>query len=139
MKAVGSDRSTDPGSDRSADSGSAGLLPLVGALVILGLGYAIGLGVAVARIHTETDAAADLTALAVAGALLSEREPCEIGRAIAEANGAALRDCSVEGLAASVSVTNRLPEVLTALAGDAEATSWATAELRGPDGTQLFR
>lgn len=123
----------------STDSGSAGLLALVGGLVILSLGYAIGLGVAVARIHTETDAAADLTALAVAGTLLSQKDPCETGRAIAEANGAQLLDCRVEGLGVSVSVTNRLPGVLSDLAGNAQAVSRANAELRGPDGTQIFR
>ena len=123
----------------SSDSGSAGLLALVGALVILSSGYVIALAVSMARIHTETDAAADLTALAVAGVLLSEDDPCETGRGIAEANGAALRDCRVAGLSASVTVTFPLPSEVSLLVGKAEAVSRATAELRGPDGTELFR
>lgn len=126
-------------SSLASDSGSAGSLAMVGALLILSLGYAIGLGASVVRIHTETDAAADLTALAVAGVLLAEDDPCETGRAIAAGNGAELRDCRIEGLTATVTVTNPLPGELALLTGKADTASRATAELRGPDGTELFK
>ena len=125
--------------DSDSDSGSAGLLALIGVLVILSFGFAIGLAASAARIHAETDAAADLTALAVAGVLLSEADPCATGRAIAEANSAVMRDCRVIGLSASVTVTNPLPSQLSMLAGKADAVSRATAELRGPGGNRLFQ
>lgn len=129
---------TTRGSPWTVDSGSAGLLSLIGVLVILSCGYAIALAASVARIHTQTDAAADLTALAVAGDLLSAGDPCETGRVIAEANSAELRGCIVTGLSASITVATPLPSGL-ALLGKPEAVSRATAELRWSDGSPLFR
>jgi secretion/DNA translocation related TadE-like protein len=111
------------------ESGSAGLLTLAACLLVLAGGYVISVGANIAAVHAQVDAAADLTALAVAGMLLEDDSPCDRGRQIAEANGAQLHECEIEGLSATVTVAGDLPSALSRLVGRQQSISAATAEL----------
>ena len=61
--------------------------------------------------HRRAQSAADLAALAGAGALQAGSDPCRQAGAIARRNGATLRGCEVDGwnVAVRVATTMRLP------------------------------
>jgi secretion/DNA translocation related TadE-like protein len=57
------------------------------------------------RAHRAAESAADLAALAVAGAVDNGGDPCSRGAGVAAANGARLGSCEVNGREAMVRVT----------------------------------
>ncbi|GAB3200037.1 hypothetical protein GCM10027062_18360 [Nocardioides hungaricus] len=71
--------------------------------VLLLLGAALGVVAAMVRAHRTAQAAADLAALAAAGAV-GESDPCAAGAAVATANGARLATCAVAGRDVTVRV-----------------------------------
>lgn len=108
---------------RSRDErGSAVPVVLVGLAVLLLVGAALGVVAAMVRAHRSAQSAADLSALAVAGAVRSGGDPCGIGAALAEANGASLTSCRVAGDMVELRVRVEGPHWLGQLADlDADA------------------
>ncbi len=110
----------------SAERGSASVwvLALAGVLALVGLAGALVAAAVTAR-HRAT-AAADLAALAAAGsAVEGHADPCAAAAAVAEANGASLRSCTVDP-AAVADVAVGVPVELGPL-GEREATARARA------------
>lgn len=85
-----------------SERGSATLFALTGIGVLLFLGCALAVVAAVVSGHRVAQSAADLAALAAAGAVGAE--PCARGAAIAEANGADLISCTSIGREVSLEV-----------------------------------
>lgn len=79
-------------------------MAMMGLLVVCTL--AVACEVAVVAAHRAAQAAADLAALAAAGALQEGRDPCASAADIAGDNRAALRDCRVDGWNVSVVVVS---------------------------------
>jgi secretion/DNA translocation related TadE-like protein len=77
---------------------------MMGLLVSVTL--AVGCGVAVVAAHRAAQAAADLAALAAAGALQDGGDPCASAAGIAAENHSALRGCRVDGWSVSVVVVS---------------------------------
>ncbi|WP_408897715.1 Rv3654c family TadE-like protein [Nocardioides sp. R1-1] len=82
--------------------GAATLLVVAMAGVLLLVGAATGVVGALVVAHRRAQAAADLSALAGAGSLAgtgngSGRAPCVVAAQVAEANGARLGSCRVDG------------------------------------------
>lgn len=79
------------------ERGSA--IPLaVGLLgMVLFVGAALGVVMAMVATHRSAQAAADLASLAGAGSLQRRADACTAAAQVAEANGAVLEDCSVAG------------------------------------------
>jgi secretion/DNA translocation related TadE-like protein len=94
------------------------------------LGAALGVVGAMVRAHRTAQAAADLSALAVASGVTRGGDPCATGAAIAAANGARLLSCALDGTTATVRVEAPGPHWLgqqadlaaEARAGPAQAT-----------------
>ncbi|MFC4783232.1 Rv3654c family TadE-like protein [Nocardioides sp. MAHUQ-72] len=80
-----------------SDRGSVSVVVVACLGVLLLLGAALGVVAAMVRAHRQAQSAADLTALAVAGAVLGGGDPCSAGAGIATANGARLVACEVVG------------------------------------------
>lgn len=117
----------------SGDRGSAGLLGLVGALLVMGTGGLCGALVAGTVAHSRVEAAADMVALGTAAVLLSEADPCATAVALAARNAVSVSDCRITGLVVSVDVTAEAPPVLRVING--QVLGSARAELRvDPDG-----
>lgn len=111
---------------REGERGSASVwvLALAGVLAVVGLA-AVLVAMAVVARHRATTAA-DLAALAGAGgAVEGEADPCAGAAAVAAANGARLRACSVDA-AAVADVVVGVPVELGPL-GAREATARARA------------
>lgn len=72
--------------------------------VVLFVGAALGVVAAVVATHRSAQAAADLASLAGAGALQRQADACAAAARVADANGAALEDCSVAGEDVTVTV-----------------------------------
>ena len=106
------------------ERGSATPFLLACLAVLLVLGAALGVVAAMVRAHRVAQSAADLAALATAGALVDGREPCASGSRVAAANGARLTGCALAGRAATVRVVVRGPHWLGQLA-DLEAEARA--------------
>lgn len=79
------------------DGGSATLATTAFLALLLFLGAALGVVAAMFYAHRTAQAAADLAALAAAGALSRGEDACGHGSVIASANRADLVACSVEG------------------------------------------
>ena len=101
---------------------------MLGVLVTVALATTGVVGVVAG--HRRAQSAADLAALAGAGALQDGGDPCHQASAIARRNGATLRGCEVDGwnVAVRVAATVRLPGSPMELeargrAGPADATS----------------
>jgi secretion/DNA translocation related TadE-like protein len=90
---------------RRDDRGAATLLVIAMAGVLLVVGAALGVVVAMVRAHRTAQSAADLAALA--GAQLAQRggDACAGAAQIAHANRAHLSRCSVRGSVVTVQVT----------------------------------
>ncbi len=86
-----------PGRGRPAERGSAMLLVVSCVAVLLLLGCALGVVAAMVRAHRVAQSAADLAALAAAGALAGGADACGAGAELASANGARLVGCAVRG------------------------------------------
>lgn len=87
------------------EGGSATLLVLAMAGVLLLVGAALGVVVAMVRAHRTAQSAADLAALAGAQALQRGGDPCGRAAEIATADGARLSGCSSRGSVVTVQVT----------------------------------
>lgn len=72
--------------------------------LLLLLGAALGVVAAMVTAHRSAQSAADLAALAGAGAAARGRDPCAVAGEVALANHASLLGCAVEGLDVTVSV-----------------------------------
>ena len=90
-------------------AGSVLALAMMGLLVLVTLGVVSG--VAVVGVHRRAQSAADLAALAGAGALQNGQDPCTQAASVARANRATLSTCSVDGWTVSLAVVAaaRLP------------------------------
>lgn len=101
-----------PGADRGAGQrGGATVFTVACAGVLLLLGSALGVVAAILVAHRMAQAAADLSALAAAGAI-SRADPCTRAAEVASANGARLAGCSVAGREVEVVVQVRGPRWL---------------------------
>lgn len=91
--------------------GAATILAVAVMGVLVSVTLAVGGVVAAVAAHRQAQSAADLAALAGAGAVRDSRDACQQARAIARSNGAALRRCQVDGwdVAVVVSTSVRLP------------------------------
>jgi secretion/DNA translocation related TadE-like protein len=120
---------------RRDDRGAATLLVLAMAGVLLLVGAALGVVVAMVRAHRTAQSAADLAALAGAQAVQRGGDACVRAAEIARANGAHLSACSPRGSVVTVQVTVAGPHWLgqradlsaQARAGPAVAVSRAWA------------
>lgn len=88
-----------------SERGSATLFAVACISVLLVVGAALGVVAAMVRAHRVAQSAADLAALAAAGAVGTGRDPCAAGSAVAVANDAHLAACAVAGRDATVTVT----------------------------------
>lgn len=113
----------------SGDRGAAGLLVLIAGMAIVAVTAVAGALVAGALVHSRVEAAADMVALAAAGRLLTDPQPCEVAATVAADNDVRLVACQVEGLAVSITVEAALPPVLTGAVGDRRARARARAEV----------
>lgn len=89
---------------RRGERGAATLFAVSCLAVLLLLGSALGVVAAMVRAHRVAQSAADLSALAAAGAV-GEGDPCAAGAAVATANGATLTGCTAAGRDVTVTVT----------------------------------
>lgn len=112
----------------SDDRGTAGLLLVGGALVAAAV-VAAGALVAGVVAHSRVEAAADMVALAAAGRMLLDPQPCDTAARVAGDNDVHLAGCDVDGLAVSVTIEADLPPVLAEAMGDRPASARARAEL----------
>ncbi|HWJ81807.1 MAG TPA: Rv3654c family TadE-like protein [Nocardioides sp.] len=89
---------------RRGERGAATLLTVTCIGLLLLLGAALSVASAMVVAHRQAQAAADLAALAAASAVASGGDPCGEGAAVAEANGARLVACTLDGSDAVVEV-----------------------------------
>lgn len=106
------------------ERGAATLFAISCLAVLLLVGAALGVVAAMVHAHRTAQAAADLAALAVAGAVGEGDDPCGQGSDVASANGARLDACEVRGREAFVQVTVAGPRWL---GQDADLTAEARA------------
>lgn len=86
------------------ERGSASLFAVSCLAVLLLLGAALGVVAAMVHAHRVAQSAADLAALAAAGAV-GDGDPCAAGADVAAANGARLVTCAVDGREVRVQVS----------------------------------
>ncbi len=84
-----------PGRRSRGESGAATLLVIAMAGVLVLIGCALGVVQALVVAHRGAQAAADLAALAGAGAAARGEAPCAAAEAVADANGSDLVECGV--------------------------------------------
>lgn len=96
---------------RPRERGGATVFAVACAGVLLLLGAALGVAAAVLVAHRTAQSAADLSALAAAGAV-SRADPCTRAAEVATANGARLAGCVVAGREVEVEVQVRGPRWL---------------------------
>lgn len=113
----------------ASDVGTAGLLALVACVITLTCGFALMSLTQIAYVHARSDSAADLTALAVADAMLLTEDPCVAGARTANENDAVLQSCQLNGLTVRVETSTRLPRSLERLTGRTWVYATARAEL----------
>ena len=106
------------------ERGAAALLVLTMTGVLLLVAAVLAVAGAMVVDHRRAQAAADLAALAGASAAARGDSECEVAGEVAEANGAHMRECSVDGLVVTVTVTVRGPRWL-GQRGDLEASARA--------------
>lgn len=87
------------------ERGAVSLFAVSCLAVLLLLGAALGVVAAMVLAHRTAQSAADLAALAAAGAIGEGADPCARGAEVASANGARLASCTVRGREAVVRVT----------------------------------
>jgi secretion/DNA translocation related TadE-like protein len=100
------------GRGRGSERGSATVLVLAFAAVLLLVGCALGVVVAVVRAHRIAQSGADLAALSAARALSLGGDPCTEAARIAIANGVRVTGCLVAGSTVTVTVTAAGPHWL---------------------------
>lgn len=109
---------------RRGDRGSATVPAVACLMVLLLVGAALGAVAALVVAHRSAQSAADLAALAAAGALARGAEACGAADAVADANGGRLTGCTLAGREARVTVLVPGPRWL-GLAADPEAEARA--------------
>jgi secretion/DNA translocation related TadE-like protein len=87
-----------------SERGGASFLVVTCAAVLLLVGSALGVVAAIVTAHRSAQAAADLAALAGAGAHQRGQDGCSGAAALADANGARLEACEVLGDDVAVTV-----------------------------------
>lgn len=113
----------------ASDHGSAGLIPLIGGLGVAAATVVAGALVAGSLVHSRAEAAADMVALAAAGRILTDPDPCGVAARVADDNDVVLSRCDVAGVSVTVTVAADLPPVLRPVAGGRQAHASARAEL----------
>ena len=109
----------------SRDERGSATVPAVAFLAVLVLvAAALGVVAAMVTAHRQAQSAADLAALAAAGAAADRRDPCREGGRLAAANGAQVLECRVEGREVVVTVRVRGPRWL-GQTGDLDARARA--------------
>jgi secretion/DNA translocation related TadE-like protein len=93
---------------RAGERGAAALFTVAMAGVLMFVGAALGFVGALVVDHRRAQAAADLAALAGAGAAARGDSGCVAAGGVAQLNGADLLDCSVDGLPEAPTVTVRV-------------------------------
>lgn len=104
-------------------------IPVLGCLLVAGAGVVGSVLVAGAVVHGRAQAAADMTAIAGAGQILTTTEPCDTAAQIAVRNDARLLSCEVSGAVVVVSIAVPLPQPMRVV-GHVEARASAAAELQ---------
>jgi len=97
---------------RACVRGAASLFAVACLSVLLMVGAALGVVAALVHAHRVAQSAADLAALAAASELAEGGDACAAAGRIAEANGAGLAACGVDGLDVAVTVTVEGPRWL---------------------------
>jgi secretion/DNA translocation related TadE-like protein len=95
------------GRPRRDDRGAGTVLGIAMMGVLVTVTLAVCCGASVVAAHRAAQSAADLAALAAAGALQDGDDPCASAADIAGDNRATLRDCRVDGWSVSVVVVSR--------------------------------
>lgn len=113
----------------TSDHGSAGLIPLIGGLGVAAAAVIAGALVAGSLVHSRAEVAADMVALAAAGRILADPDPCGTAARVADDNDVVLSRCDVAGVSVTVTVAAELPPVLRPAAGDRRAYASSRAEL----------
>lgn len=127
---------------RPDQRGAASVLVTACLAVLLLIGAALGVVAAIVRAHRAAQSAADLAALAGAGALQRGDDPCGSATGLAAANGARLVGCRIDGRDVVVRVEVSGPRWLgavadpdaTARAGPGEVTTVPPSPLPGSPG-----
>ena len=91
------------------ERGSAVPFVVTGMALLLVVAMALVVAGGLVRAHRSAQAAADLAALAAATSASAGRDPCAAGSRIAEANGARLTSCRVQGVEVTVQVAVPAP------------------------------
>ncbi|RNL62191.1 hypothetical protein EFK50_10360 [Nocardioides marmoriginsengisoli] len=95
------------------DDEGAGVVVVLALVAFLVTGALIGGGVVALIVgHRQAQAAADLAALAGAGAVTTGADPCEVARKVAGRNGATAVTCTTSGPVVTVEAVIRMPPVL---------------------------
>ena len=97
---------------KAGERGAATVLATAFLGLLLLVGAALGVVVAMVATHRQAQAAADLAALAAAGALRRGNDACGAADRVALANGTSLEVCRVEGTDVSVTVVAAGPRFL---------------------------
>ena len=97
---------------RPTERGSATVLVLAFAAVLLLVGCALGVVVAVVHAHRIAQSGADLAALSAARVLSLGGDPCVEAARIATADGVRMTGCQVDGARVTVTVTAAGPHWL---------------------------
>ena len=92
-------------SSTRSERGAATVLALAFLGVLLLIGAALGVVAGLVVAHRTAQGAADLAALAGAGAVADGLDPCPAAGRVAAANGARLDACTVAGREVTVTVT----------------------------------
>lgn len=108
----------------SGEHGAATVLATAFLGLLLLVGSALGVVAAMVAAHRQAQSAADLAALAAAGALRRGGDACEAAGRVAPANGASLEACLVDGADVTVTVRVTGPRFL-GQAGDLDARARA--------------
>lgn len=112
----------------TAERGSASLLP-VGIALVVGFAVITTALTGGGLMRSRAESAADLVALAAAGALLQDPGPCEVGRVVADRNSAQLLECRLQGSVVQVRVAVPTPKIVSRLSGWRRVEAKAAAEL----------
>jgi secretion/DNA translocation related TadE-like protein len=98
---------------RSRDERGAAVVVAISLVAVLVFVAVISVGtVGIVLAHRRAQAAADLAALAAAGALQGGGDPCAAAATIAGRHGAAVTRCMVDGLTVVVATAVELPPAL---------------------------
>ncbi len=107
-----------------SERGAATLLVVAMAGVLLLVGTALGVVVAMVAAHRQAQSASDLAALAAAVSAGRGVDGCDTAQVVARANGASLINCTLVGTDATVTVRVPGPRLL-GQAADFSATAHA--------------